>query len=94
MFPSIYEGFGLPTLEALASQTPTVLADASCSREIGGDAALYATPGDLEDLIAQLRLALSPAGTKRLASAGPARAKLFDWDDLASATADVYRSVL
>jgi glycosyltransferase involved in cell wall biosynthesis len=93
MFPSIYEGFGLPTLEALASGTPTVLADASCSREVGGEAALYAAPGDLGDLIAQLRVALSPAGAKRLAAAGPPRARKFDWNDLASATADVYRSV-
>ncbi len=50
VFPSLYEGFGLPTLEALTSGTPTVLADASCSREIGGDAALYHVPGDSGDL--------------------------------------------
>ena len=93
MFPSIYEGFGLPTLEALASRTPTVLADASCSREVGGDAALYAAPGDVDDLTRQLRVALSPQGARRLAAAGPEWAKKFNWDDLASSTADLYRSV-
>jgi glycosyltransferase involved in cell wall biosynthesis len=93
MFPSIYEGFGLPTLEALASGTPTVLADASCSREVGGEAALYAAPGDVADFTAQLRIALSPGVTMRAAREGPSRARTFNWDDLASATAAVYRAV-
>jgi glycosyltransferase involved in cell wall biosynthesis len=92
-FPSIYEGFGLPTLEALASGTPTVLADASCSREVGGDAALYAAPGDAKDLADKLTVAMSPGERERVRSAGPARGRLFQWDDLASATADLYRSL-
>jgi glycosyltransferase involved in cell wall biosynthesis len=93
-FPSIYEGFGLPTLESLASRTPTVLADASCSREVGGEAALYAAPGDLEDLVTKLRIALSPAERDRVRTAGPRRAAQFSWDDLAARTADLYRSLV
>jgi glycosyltransferase involved in cell wall biosynthesis len=93
VFPSIYEGFGLPTLESLAAQTPTVLADASCSREVGGDAALYAAPGDVDDLVAKLREAMTAGEHKRVKVDGPARGRLFSWDHVASQTADLYRSI-
>lgn len=93
VFPSIYEGFGLPTLESLAAQTPAVLADASCSREVGGDAALYFEPGDVADLVAKLREAMAPASQKRVATAGPAQGKRYTWDSVAEMTADLYRRV-
>ena len=54
VFPSRYEGFGLPTLEAMACGTPVVLADSSSHPEVGGDAALYFPPGDASALGAQL----------------------------------------
>jgi glycosyltransferase involved in cell wall biosynthesis len=93
VFPSRYEGFGLPTLEALAAGTPVVLADASCSREVGGDAALYFPPGDVDALIARITEAIAPSHTAVIRSAGPARAALFSWDRTAALTADVYRRV-
>jgi glycosyltransferase involved in cell wall biosynthesis len=93
MFPSIYEGFGLPTLESLAAGTPAVLADASCSREVGGSVALYFSPGDVDDLVATLRLAMSPDEQARAAVEGPARGHEFTWDRVAAMTADLYRSV-
>lgn len=93
VFPSIYEGFGLPTLESLAAGTPAVLADASCSREVGGDAALYFAPGDVADLVAKLREALSPEGARHAAAEGPRRGHQFSWDRVAEMTADLYRSL-
>ena len=93
LFPSIYEGFGLPTLEALASGTPTVLADASCSREVGGDAALYFEPRDVADLVAKLEQALSSDGANQAADQGPRRGREFSWSHVASMTAQLYRSL-
>ena len=93
VFPSIYEGFGLPTLESLAAGTPAVLADASCSREVGGDAALYFPPGDVVGLVVQLRKAMSPSGVSRAQATGPTRAREFSWDRLAAETAELYRSL-
>lgn len=93
VFPSVYEGFGLPTLEALASGTPTVLADASCSREVGGSAALYFTPGDVIELVARIREALSDEGTRGAIESGPEQGRRFSWDAVASHTADLYRRV-
>lgn len=94
VFPSRYEGFGLPTLEALAAGTPTVLADASCSREVGGDAALYFPPGDVPALASRLREALSGEYAAGIRAHGPAHAGAFTWDLAAARTAEVYRDVL
>jgi glycosyltransferase involved in cell wall biosynthesis len=93
VFPSIYEGFGLPTLEALASGTPTVLADASCSREVGGGAALYFAPGDVVDLVARIGEALSESNALAVEESGPEQGRRFSWDAVASLTADLYRRV-
>ena len=92
VFPSIYEGFGLPTIEALASGAPLVLADASVSRELGEDAALYADPGDAESLTEMIRQAMTPERAALVAERGPSIARRYDWDEIAGATAAVYRS--
>lgn len=94
VFPSIYEGFGLPTLESLAAGTPTVLADASCSREVGGGAALYFAPGDVTDLVAKLKEAISLNGRRDAAANGPTRGREFNWNSVASTTAELYRSLV
>jgi glycosyltransferase involved in cell wall biosynthesis len=93
LFPSIYEGFGLPTLEALSEGTPTILADASCSREVGGGAALYFPPGDVDALVARIREAMSAEGARSAQLDGPARGREFGWDSVAQMTADLYRAV-
>ena len=93
VFPSRYEGFGLPTLEALAAGTPVVVADASCSREVGGSAALYFAPGDLSDLIARLLEAMSPDFAGSIRRRGPIHASEFSWDHTAALAAEVYRDV-
>ena len=94
VFPSRYEGFGLPTLEAMACGTPVVLADSSSHPEVGGDAALYFPPGDASVLGAQLtRLLFDDALHRDLSEKGIAQAGRFTWHRTAATTADAYRIV-
>ncbi len=92
VFPSRYEGFGLPTLEAMACGAPTVLADSSSHPEVGGDAALYFPPGDSSVLAVRLgRLLSDDAFRRHFSEKGIARAGKFTWRRTAEVTADGYR---
>lgn len=92
VFPSRYEGFGLPTLEAMACGTPTVLADTSSHPEVGGDAALYFPPGDYNALASSIRHILSDDVLRAdLSQKGIARARWFTWRRTAVATVAAYR---
>jgi glycosyltransferase involved in cell wall biosynthesis len=95
VFPSRYEGFGLPTLEAMACGTPAVLANSSSHPEAGGDAALYFEPGDASALGAQLLRLLRDADLRaRLVARGLERAAGFTWQRTAARTRDVYAKVM
>lgn len=97
VLPSLYEGFGLPLLEALAAGLPVVASDIAVHREVAGDAALYA-PADRPDLFAGQVAALlaDPELRVRLAAAARARSALFSWEraagDTRRAFADADRS--
>ncbi|HJN14091.1 MAG TPA: glycosyltransferase [Armatimonadota bacterium] len=72
-FPSFYEGFGLPVLEALACGVPVVTSNVSSLPEVGGDAAIYVNPHDIEDMADGMSRAISD--TQLRGGAGPARAR-------------------
>jgi glycosyltransferase involved in cell wall biosynthesis len=92
VFPSIFEGFGFPLLEAMARGVPTIAARSSSLPEIGGDAALYFDPLDVDALTEQLRRVLSDrALAEELARKGRARAAQFRWDVAAEKTLAVLR---
>ena len=89
VYPSKYEGFGLPILESFAAGCPTVLANASCFPEVGGDAALYFDPDDGEAMRCAVREAM---GAKRdeLIRKGRQRVGEFTWEKCAERTLAVY----
>ncbi len=95
VFPSLYEGFGLPALEALACGTPLLTSKRGSLPEIVGQAALLVDPLDERDLAQGLaRLLGEPELRAALAQAGPAQAARFSWDDTARQTWRVYEQAL
>ncbi|HYC88894.1 MAG TPA: glycosyltransferase family 1 protein [Thermoanaerobaculia bacterium] len=92
VFPSIYEGFGFPLLEAMARGVPSIAARSSSLPEIGGDAALYFDPTDVGALTAQLTRVLGdPALRAELAARGKEQAAKFRWERAAAETLEVLR---
>jgi glycosyltransferase involved in cell wall biosynthesis len=91
IFPSLYEGFGLPPLEAMACGCPVIVSDIPPHREVCGDAALYCDPLDASDMAEKIRLIMSDAALRnRLAEQGQNRAAQFSWQK----TADDFYAVL
>jgi glycosyltransferase involved in cell wall biosynthesis len=93
--PSLYEGFGLVVLDAMARGCPTVLAREGALPETGGDAAAYFDPGDPSDIAAAMRTVVDDrAWRMRLREAGLARASEFSWERTAAETIAVYEELL
>jgi len=94
MYPSFYEGFGLPILEAMACGAPVISSGVSSMPEVAGAAALFADPGDPQAFASQaLRLLRDAALRQAMVEAGVERARLFSWRSNAEATLALYHEV-
>lgn len=94
-YPSRYEGFGLPVLEAMACGAPTLTSNRGALMEVAGEAALVADPDNPASLADGLERLLTDSGLRaRLRQAGPHRARSFTWSATAAGTVDVYAAVL
>jgi glycosyltransferase involved in cell wall biosynthesis len=95
VFPSFYEGFGLPVLEAMARGVPVACSDRASLPEVAGDAALLFDPDDPAAIAAAIeRLVRDPAEAERLRVAGRARAAQFTWQRNAERTIASYERAL
>jgi glycosyltransferase involved in cell wall biosynthesis len=84
-YPSLYEGFGLPVLEAMQAGAPTITSNVSSLPEVGGDAVAYVEPRDVDSIRSALeRLLTAPEERNELAERGRARARAFSWDRTAA----------
>ena len=94
LFPSIYEGFGLPIVEAMACGAPVLTSDATATSEIAGGAALLVDPLDVGSLAAGIGEIMKNGELRgRLREAGLIRARAFDWDDAAARYRDLFASL-
>jgi glycosyltransferase involved in cell wall biosynthesis len=94
IFPSTYEGFGLPVLEAMSAGVPVLCSTAAALPEVAGDAACYFDPLDVSDMAAKMRgLAESETQRRELIRRGKARAARYSWRSSASQTMAVYHRV-
>lgn len=94
LYPSIYEGFGLPPLEAMACGIPAIVADQPCSKEICGDAAIYINPDDHPAFIDAIYDGLAnKSARQRLIEKGLQRAGNYSWAKCISETVDLYRDI-
>jgi glycosyltransferase involved in cell wall biosynthesis len=95
VYPSHYEGFGLPVLEAMQCGCPVITSQDPAITEVSGDAAIHVDAGDVDALCAAMQTVLTERGAReRLLEAGLARAAQFHWRDTARHTREVYAAAL
>jgi alpha-1,3-rhamnosyl/mannosyltransferase len=94
-FPSLYEGFGLPVLEAMACGVPVVCSDTSSLPEVAGEAALFFDPTHVEAIITALERALADPDLRQdMQDRGLARAARFSWEQTARETRSIYSRIV
>jgi glycosyltransferase involved in cell wall biosynthesis len=93
IYPSLYEGFGIPPLEAMSLNCPVACSNASSIPEIVGDAGEYFDPQEIDSIITAIeKVVCSTAKSKELKAKGRERVKLFSWEKCAAETSVLYRS--
>ena len=91
IYPSRYEGFGIPVLEALESMTPVIAATGSCLEEAGGPDTLYIDPDNVNELVQAIHsILIDPASARMMTAAGKEYARRFHGEEMASRIMDVY----
>ncbi|MFA6245234.1 MAG: glycosyltransferase family 1 protein, partial [Candidatus Hydrogenedentales bacterium] len=94
VYPSLYEGFGLPVLEAMAARTPVITSNTSSMPEVAADAALCADPMSVDSIARALDMALDdPSAAAARAEAGFDRAQSFTWEHSANQLANLYKTL-
>jgi glycosyltransferase involved in cell wall biosynthesis len=95
VYPSLYEGFGIPVLEAMACGTPVVCSGIDVLREVGAEAAAFFDPRNPQEIAATIREVLeSPARQAIMQQKGLERARLFSWTECARRYCDLYRQIV
>lgn len=95
LYPSLYEGFGLPILEAMASQTPVITSDRSSMKEISGDGAILVNPEDVNEIQKKVANVMEDKDLRKdLISKGLKNATKFSWENATRETIDFYTKVL
>ncbi len=95
IFPSLYEGFGLPPLEAMTKGCPVVSSDKSCLPEILGNAALYFNPEDKNDMLVKMEKITGDKNLREdLIKKGYEQSKKYNWRECAEQTLEIYKSIL
>jgi glycosyltransferase involved in cell wall biosynthesis len=95
VYPSLYEGFGLPVVEAMACGAPVITSDTSSLPEVAGDAALLVEPTSVEALVAAMRGVLDNTALRaKMRTRGLEQAARFTWEETARRTAEVYREIV
>lgn len=94
IYPSLYEGFGLPALEAMAAGTPVITSDSSSLPEVVDDAAILVNPESIDELVEAMKLLATDQLTQReISRKGKERVKQFSWGKMARETLEVVQSI-
>jgi glycosyltransferase involved in cell wall biosynthesis len=95
LFPSLYEGFGLPPLEAMACGTPVITSNVSSLPEVVGDAALLVDPFDVDDIYKKMKILVSNNDLREeLIKKGKSRVSLFSWNNAAIKLMEIYKQII